>query len=286
MQIQNLSIYIDGFSSDNPKKEPRVIARNGFERYMSITILLPTPFHHCPPFPGLYLLMAAIHSMPALSELCTDRPEGLRLPHFDNTAWFFQCVAGIAELHFCPELHSFDASLQKCDRFPKTTTTVEIPTTTSSSVDLLLPPPAKIPSANPVQCPCHDTDTPTYLPDPHHCDRYYLCYHSRPIRMVCCNGYTWHQLHSQCVPTYQSRCGSATPTPHREQQPACPASGRFFYPHPTACEFFYFCENGHRSLQQCDAFFHWDCRKQRCVSRSEAQCITGVPESGRHRYYV
>lgn len=240
--------------------------------------------------------MAALYSKLALSELCSDRPDGILMPHFDNISWFFQCVGGIAELHACPDLQSFDVSLQKCDRFPTAAAVEREFTTTSTSTtvsphiapdktaDLLLPPQQPIVN-DPVHCPCQDTATPTYLPDPRHCDRYYLCYRGRPIQMACCNGHSWNQLQSQCVPAYRTRCGSAaSPTPHHET-PACPSSGRYFYPHPTACEYFYYCENGSRSLQQCDAFFHWDCRQQRCVMRSLAQCITAVPMSGRQQYY-
>lgn len=55
-------------------------------------------------------------------------------------------------------------------------------------------------------CPCRDTYEPTYLSSHDFCDRYFMCYHGRPLEMSCCRGHHWHSTLKRCVPEYESLC--------------------------------------------------------------------------------
>lgn len=71
-----------------------------------------------------------------------------------------------------------------------------IPTTTAMSNNLVV---ASV-------CPCRDTYEPTYLRSYDFCDRYFMCYHGRPLEMSCCLGHHWHSTLKRCVPEYESLC--------------------------------------------------------------------------------
>lgn len=176
------------------------------------------------------------------------------------------------------------------------TTPTTIPTTTAMSNNLVV---ASF-------CPCRDTYEPTYLSSYDFCDRYFMCYHGRKLEMTCCRGHHWNSVLKRCVPEYESLC-KVSELYQRNQRnyilknltifwwqddnsvviiPDCPETGRAFYPHPYVCEYFYYCENGHQSLQQCDAFFYWDFYQHRCIIKTEAICITSLTKSKRRKYYI
>lgn len=148
-------------------------------------------------------------------------------------------------------------------------------------------PPVEGPSVDHLEdnpCPCQDTLSPTYFASQYSCEKYFLCYRSRPLELSCCRGHHWNQQHKKCVPENMSSCGIRH-NPTSLNLPSCPARGCAMYPHLTVCEYFYYCEDGVRSLQQCDAFFQWDFYAQRCVIRSEAKCITSIPSNLQAQLY-
>lgn len=251
---------------------------------------------------GIFLVLITHGAHGTFRSLCDDKPDGSMYPHFKHLSWYFRCASGIAELFICPpNYEAFDHGLSMCNRRkpPQTMVVTTKPSTTTCLPSTLATnPPAVIkptwPAINTetiVRCSCHDTPTPTYHRDARHCDRYFLCYRGRPMPMSCCPGSHWSQAAGRCVPAQRSRCSANVTVPSLsgtggEWGPTCPATGRALYPHPTVCEWFYYCENGVRTRQQCSAFTQWDCRQRRCVAMTQAQCIKSVPSSSRLQYYA
>lgn len=130
------------------------------------------------------------------------------------------------------------------------------------------------------QCPPNDTEIPTFLPSNSFCDSYFLCYHGRPFEMFCSIGYYWNQELNECILERDSNCIDST-----MQVPACPSKGQHFFPHSDRCSYFYYCENGIRSIQQCSAFKQWDIIEQTCKIDINARCIKTIPRSQREKYY-
>lgn len=256
----------------------------------------------------------------ARSVHCIEDNDGSKFPSADNSTWYYDCRNGSLLLKMCPYLHVYQDNLKQCILPDSMTGSV---TTTSSNSEIIFPDelsgteepttyysldifeiesttnftvpvftnsdPIDDPSldllekANP--CPCQDTMLPTYIANRFNCQIYYMCYRSRPLELSCCQGQHWSQQHKKCIHQHESSCG-IRPESATIKLPSCPERGCAVFPHLTVCEYFYYCEDGVRSIQQCDAFNQWDFYSQRCVIRSEAKCITSVPIHLRAQLYL
>lgn len=63
---------------------------------------------------------------------------------------------------------------------------------------------------------------------------------------------------------------------HPDQLPKCAAGVRAEFPHPANCNWFIHCDNGNRSIQQCQHLHHFDVTQRRCLFRTAATCIKDV----------
>lgn len=225
---------------------------------------------------------------------CWTEKDGATFANADNSSWYFECRNGSLLLQICPTQRVFHNESKQCvlatsaDNSESIQMTLDIrPDEIPNDLDAPLPPSADLlHDENP--CPRYDTQAPTYFASRFNCDKYFMCYRSRPLELSCCRGHHWSQPLQKCIQQSVSSCGirhepaaSGTAT-----VAGCPARGCATYPHPTVCEYFYYCEEGVQSVQQCDAFYQWDLYAQRCVLRSEAKCITSLPAHLRGRFYL
>lgn len=63
----------------------------------------------------------------------------------------------------------------------------------------------------------------------------------------------------------------AEPSP--EELPSCPVGFVGQLPHPHNCNWFIHCNNGSRSIQQCQHLHHFDVEHGRCFFKTIARCI-------------
>lgn len=234
---------------------------------------------------------------------CLKESDGAKFSNADSSSWYFECSNGNLLVKMCPLEHVFNNDLKQCvhgtdittDEFglPEMYSTLEedIFSVTEPSINFTV---TNVPIAEPSldlfeeenPCPCRDTLSLTYFENRFNCEKYFICYRSRPIEMSCCRGFYWSQQHKKCISQIGSSCGIKPIHAASVNLPNCPARGCAVYPHLTVCEYFYYCEEGVRSIQQCDAFYQWDFYAQRCVIRSEAKCITSIPMHLRSQLYL
>lgn len=249
-------------------------------------------------------LLVLIKYVLTIDVICLKENDGTMFPNADNVAWYFECKNESLLMKICPDWNVFDADLKECIlnepeivpsieedllQLPITESTewsvsTKVPTMHISTDTLNTEEPSADLIEEEVRCPCYDTASPTYYASSRQCDKYFLCYRSRPLELSCCRGQHWNQRLKKCIPEHFSECG-ITPVAAVSLIPDCPHYGCAFYPHPTVCEYFYYCENGVRSIQQCDAFYHWDFYSQRCLIQSQARCITSIPLELRRNFY-
>lgn len=173
--------------------------------------------------------------------------------------------------------------------FPPTTTNLPTDATQTNSVTSTTEDPFNCetcPKPVPpyyVQCPDTDTENPSFLASDSFCDSFYLCYHGSPYEMFCPIGFFWNQEVKECILERQSNCTDASMW---SNVPKCPLNGQYFFPHTERCNYFYYCENGIRSIQQCTAFKQWDIIEQTCKLDVKARCIKTIPRSQRAKYYT
>lgn len=129
----------------------------------------------------------------------------------------------------------------------------------------------------PADCPTHDTTFVTFLPSKVNCRHYYLCYHGRAFKQECITELHWNPKKNRCDFPSKAKCSIQPP------KPRCPAHGKDLIPHPSECDYFYYCINGYVSLQQCPFYHHWDVETQSCQWKNRAKCISD-PEDDSVKY--
>lgn len=67
---------------------------------------------------------------------------------------------------------------------------------------------------------------------------------------------------------------NAVETPnHPQTLPDCESGFVGSKPHPHNCNWFIHCDNGGRSIQQCQHLFHYDINQNRCLFINAAKCV-------------
>lgn len=69
--------------------------------------------------------------------------------------------------------------------------------------------------------------------------------------------------------------------PDASPLPKCISNRRYSMPHPSRCEYFIMCMDGAQTIQQCDAFHHWDVITNKCLIKDQATCIVDISSSER-----
>ncbi|CRL07566.1 CLUMA_CG020531, isoform A [Clunio marinus] len=130
-------------------------------------------------------------------------------------------------------------------------------------------PPPVIPDNH---CPPPGSNEVRFLPSVN-CDEYYICMNGRPVLLQCAPGQHWNIQENSCDDPARAGCA---PVPPPNQLPNCPPGVTRYLPHPTNCNWFIYCNNGNRSVQQCRPLQHFDINLERCLVKTIARCITNT----------
>ncbi|CRK89764.1 CLUMA_CG003452, isoform A [Clunio marinus] len=123
------------------------------------------------------------------------------------------------------------------------------------------------------ECPLN-TNEVIFLPGDH-CDEYYICLNGVPNLVLCRDGQHWNIEMEYCDDPSRAGCDE-TAIDDSPTLPDCRISFVGTLPHPTNCNWFVYCDNGNRSIQQCQHLFHYDVEQERCVFINNARCIKDV----------
>lgn len=97
-----------------------------------------------------------------------------------------------------------------------------------------------------------------------------LEYRTRVLRWTTCGRMRCKNYQGiwNCVMKHKSLKDTAV-----ERLPDCNPGLTVSVPHPHNCNWFVHCENGNRSIQQCQHLFHFDMNLNRCIILFAAKCI-------------
>lgn len=253
--------------------------------------------------------------------ICFGKPTDTLLPHPTECNAFFLCDGGVGFKKTCPEKSFFNPKRNECDpnyedcNSPGDTTT---PDENSSSVAPTLQP-TNLPTLStenplrpttttkaPLRCPTEDTNDLTFLPSRERCDEFYLCYYGKPILFQCAVGYHYSESEKGCMLPDEAKCkvgihirmkyisithefpfytSIQINNPDSSSDLHCPKLGRRFLPYAEDCENFLYCENGHKTIQRCQPFYHWDIQHKRCILMTRAVCIQSIPMPLQRMFY-
>lgn len=264
----------------------------------------------------LLILLGTAAAFEARTELeefiCFGKPTDALIPHPNECNSFFMCDGGVGYKHNCPNNTFFNPIDKQCDinyncDYPPTdqptNDTIEsntlFPTLSTSSIILPSTPTAEVK----IKCPSEDTRDLTFLRSRSQCNEFFLCYYAKPVKFECAGGYHFSEVKRACVPEAQSSCyvtfyvynlkncilirfySLQIPPSNSSLNPVCPKGVQRFFPHPRNCANFFYCENGHKTVQRCQPFYHWDITKKRCLFRTRAICIDSIPKAMQRAFY-
>ncbi|XP_061399102.1 protein obstructor-E-like [Musca vetustissima] len=115
--------------------------------------------------------------------------------------------------------------------------------------------------------PSDDPNQIVLISNSNSCSDYYVCYHGNAIAMHCMDHLHFNVATGKCDFPENAKC-KVTPT---EFNKCLPHMSEFF-PHPTKCNYFYYCIKGYQTLQQCPFYYGWDVEKRTCIRMSQAKC--------------
>ncbi|XP_037032764.1 peritrophin-1 [Bradysia coprophila] len=190
---------------------------------------------------------------------CNGR-DGIFIKNEKGCEWFFYCHNGQPLEAFCPGTFWFNEDSGICEDQKNVYCTLNDP----------VPPPVIVPEDldEPVTCPAMDTSSITFIASRIDCSRFYICYHGVPIRQQCIKEMHWNAATNRCDYPDNAKCLIVQPLP------ICPMKGQVFFPHPEMCDYFYYCQNGYLTVQQCPFYYHWDTVTQSCRWRNLARCAS------------
>ncbi|CRL03885.1 CLUMA_CG017009, isoform A [Clunio marinus] len=121
-------------------------------------------------------------------------------------------------------------------------------------------------------CPPPGSDEVRFLPSDF-CDEFYICINGEPIPLQCAPGLHWNIEQNSCDDPSRAGCDAGPPP---DQLPNCPPGVTRQLPHPTNCNWFIHCNNGNRSIQQCQHLHHFDVDLERCLFKTIARCASDM----------
>lgn len=126
------------------------------------------------------------------SNMCAGRPEDFRLIDPETCDRFYRCsgISNVGPLLIdCPPNMWFDPDIQECN-FP------------DAFVCHIY---ADVEPG--IECPSEENPFKVqFIPSMIDCERYYICYHERPIAMRCLEGFYWNQARQMCDNPIDANC--------------------------------------------------------------------------------
>uniref|UniRef100_T1PP46 Chitin binding Peritrophin-A n=1 Tax=Musca domestica TaxID=7370 RepID=T1PP46_MUSDO len=153
---------------------------------------------------------------------------------------------------------------------PVTTAATSAPTTPIDSTPEIIDVPPIVRDTCP---PNDDPNQIVLIGNSNSCSDYYVCYHGNAIAMHCMDHLHFNAASGKCDFPENANCKLAVQTP-TEFNKCLPHMSEFF-PHPTKCNYFYYCIKGYQTLQQCPFYYGWDFEKRTCIRMSQAKCYNG-----------
>lgn len=139
------------------------------------------------------------------------------------------------------------------------------------------------------ECPPPGSSDIVFLPSDF-CEHFYICINGQPVQLNCRPGQHWNIDGEFCDDPESAGCevspmrlylkiGSnlwdlqEDKTSPPNEIPDCPPNFVGQLPHPHNCNWFIHCNNGNRSIQQCQHMHHFDMERRECLFHSVARCI-------------
>lgn len=123
--------------------------------------------------------------------------------------------------------------------------------------------------------PCPPNDNPTkvvFVASKTSCSEFFLCYHGVAISMHCTDSLHFNSITKKCDFPRNANCrvdGDVIPN----APPKCDRNVFMeVYPHPTKCDYYYFCRKGYLSIQQCPFYYYFDAAMRTCRYSNGYQC--------------
>jgi len=185
---------------------------------------------------------------------CLDWNDMDAFPHPDSCAEYLICWGGELLELTCPDDMLFDIIDLVCDH-PDFVVCLGDPW-----------PPTEDPD-----CPPAGSNEIRFLPS-NFCDEFYICINGQPVLHFCRPGQHWNEHEEFCDDPEFAGCDPDAGPPGG-RLPECPPGVTSQFPHPHNCNWFIHCNNGNRSIQQCQHLHHFDIVYGRCLFQSVARCI-------------
>jgi len=190
---------------------------------------------------------------------CNDWQDLDAFPHPDSCAEYLICWQGELWEQECPPGMLFDPWDAFCDYEEYVVCLDDLPEGPWPDDDL---------------CPPPGSNEVRFLPSLY-CDEFYICINGQPVLLQCRPGQHWNVYEEFCDDPINAGCDpNGNPDPdHPGQLPNCPWGFTGQLPHPSNCNWFIHCNNGNRSIQQCQHLHHFDLDQGRCIVKTQARCI-------------
>ncbi|XP_046807851.1 uncharacterized protein LOC111687852 [Lucilia cuprina] len=149
--------------------------------------------------------------------------EGQISAHPDDCDKFYICIAGEQMIHECGKGNYFDKDKLSCEKDVKNICNIE----------------------KPCQCP-GGYEEGELSPHPKDCDKFYICVDGKQVLQECGENNYFNNYTKTCEPDIYNECWTKTP---------CTCPGGYeegdFSAHPTECNKYYICHDGHQVLEDC-----------------------------------
>nr|AYV99605.1 venom polypeptide [Dolopus genitalis] len=255
---------------------------------------------------------------PAINALCPPKEDPKTptvLPYPNDCSKFYKCLNGRAYPISCPQGLHWSTKLQRCD-WPEvagcdpnvpTTRIPEVTTPSATPAPSTTAPTTEAPKKDP-RCPKdEDPKTPTVLPFPNDCSKFYKCLNGVAYPVSCPAGLHWSNDLNRCDWPEVAKCDPKVQVPSVEQniktamnkellttampttvKPTGPAVNALcppeedpktptVLPYPNDCSKFYKCLNGRAYPISCPQGLHWSTKLQRCDWPEVAGCDPSIP---------
>ncbi|XP_023310095.1 probable chitinase 10 [Anoplophora glabripennis] len=218
----------------------------------------------------------------------------VRFPYEGDCTKYWECYNGARYPMDCPTWLEFNSaeswcytpSLANCDP----DATIIYPTFSHSTVSTQSTAPTQDWGPKP-KCPFPSNEL-IFFPVATNCAKYWECFQGIRYLMSCPPGLHWNTVYNYCdypgnancsinnatttsspVPTTPSTNTTTTPGGNTPD-PQCPypSDEITFYPHPTECNKYYECYQGHRYLMSCPSGLYWNEKENACDYRENVNC--------------
>ncbi|XP_073821691.1 uncharacterized protein [Musca autumnalis] len=120
-----------------------------------------------------------------------------------------------------------------------------------------------------IRCSRLSSNTVRHIPHRESCSAFFTCYNGMVIPMLCPRNLFFNPATEKCEPQMPINCKQ-----RYSVRLNCRKGVYDYMPHPSKCEYYYYCLNGFLMILRCPYDFVWHYERRTCVHKSLAKCYT------------